>query len=74
VMASVGFCGLPPSILVMAGPGAHLRDFYQLIYDFDGGEYHFLRLAYDQERAVISLPVPGERFAELANTYRLRPL
>lgn len=72
VIASVVFCGLPSSVLILAGPESHLRDFYLLAYDYDSAEYHFLRLAYDRQRPVISLPVPGDRFTELAHTYNLR--
>lgn len=72
VTASLGFAGLPPSTLILAGPDAHLKDFYQLIYDHDGGGYHFLRLADTPGEPIIPIPVPGDRFGDLVETYRLR--
>jgi hypothetical protein len=72
VLASIVFGGFPPSVLVLAGPDAHLRDVYQMIYDYEESEFHFLRLAYNEREPVIPFPIPGDRFAALANTYRLR--
>lgn len=72
VVASLGFAGLPPSTLILAGPDAHLKDFYQLIYDHGGGEYHFLRLAGTSGKPIIPIPIPGDRFDDLVETYRLK--
>lgn len=72
VAASIVFGGFPPSVLVLAGPNVHLKDFYQMIYDHEGAEFHFLRLAYNQQEPVIPCAMPGDQLAELSKTYRLR--
>lgn len=71
VMASIVFGGFPASILILGGPDEHLDDFYELIYDDQEQSFDFVRLAYDQTKPVIPMPVPGERFSDLAETYRL---
>jgi hypothetical protein len=72
VMASIVFSGFPPSVLILAGPNVHLKDVYQMIYDYDESEFHFLRLAYDNRSPAIPFSMPGKSFAELVETYRLR--
>lgn len=74
ILSSVVFAGLPATVLVLAGPNAHLNDFYQMIYDEQESEFHFLRLAYNEAEPVIPLAIPGGRFTELAETYRLRAI
>lgn len=71
VLASVVFAGFPPSVLILGGPDEHIADLYQLIYDDRDGSFDFVRLAYDQSRPVIPIPVPGDCFSALAETYRL---
>jgi hypothetical protein len=73
VLASVVFAGFPPAILVLGGPGEHLPDFYQLIYDEQEESFDFVRLAYDRTKPIIPLPIPGSRFRDLADTYGLMP-
>lgn len=73
VLASVVFCGFPPAILVLGGPDEHLEDFYQLIYDDQETNFDFVRLAYDRNAPIIPLPIPGDRFKDLAETYKLNP-
>ena len=72
VIASVEFAGFPPSVLVLGGPNEHLDDLYMMVFDDEEATYRFLRLAYDQTETVIPIPIPGERFLDLAETYRLR--
>lgn len=74
ILASVVFAGLPATTLVLAGPSAHLNDFYQMFYDKQEEEYHFLRLAYDEAEPVIPVAVPGNRFDEIAETYKLKAI
>jgi hypothetical protein len=71
VAATVSFAGFPPSVLILAGPNAHLNDLYHLIYDNKEHSYHFLRLAFDQTRPIIQLPFGGHSIDQLAKTYRL---
>jgi len=71
VLASVTFAGFPPSVLVLGGPNEHLSDLYQLIYDDVEARFHSIRLAYDESRPVIPVPVPGDHLLDLVETYRL---
>jgi hypothetical protein len=71
VLASVVFAGFPASVLILGGPDEHLSDLYQLIYDNQEASFDFVRLAYDQSKPVIPIPVPGDCFSDLAETYRL---
>jgi hypothetical protein len=71
VIASVVFAGFPASVLILGGPDEHLADLYQLIYDNKDAIFDFTCLAYDQTKSVIPIPVPGGRFSDLAETYRL---
>ena len=71
VIASVVFAGFPASVLILGGPDEHLADLYQLIYDDEEAIFDFTCLAYDQTKSVIPIPVPGDRFSDLAETYRL---
>jgi hypothetical protein len=72
VLASVSFSGFPATTLVLAGPDEHLQDFYQMIYDDEESTYHFTKLAYDQTRPVIPLPVPTDAAMRISNTYKLK--
>ena len=71
VLASVVFAGFPPSVLILGGPDEHLADLYKLIYDNKAANFDFVRLAYDQSKPVIPIPVPGDCFSDLVETYRL---
>lgn len=71
VIASVVFAGFPPSVLILGGPDEHLHDLYELIYNDQEAVFDFVCLAYDQAKPVIPMPVPGDRFSDLAETYRL---
>jgi hypothetical protein len=71
VLASVAFAGFPPSVLILGGPDEHLADLYQLIYDDREASFNFVRLAYDKSRPIIPIPVTGDCFSALAETYRL---
>lgn len=71
VVASITFAGFPSSVLVLGGPDEHLADLYQLIYDNKEAKFDFVRLAYDQTKPVIPMPVSGDHFSDLAETYRL---
>jgi hypothetical protein len=73
VVSSISFAGFPPSVIVLAGPDAHLSDLYELIYDDQEETYHFLRLAYDRTKPVIPLPLKGNLAESIYTTYRLRP-
>lgn len=72
VLASVVVAGFPPTVLVLAGPDEHLDDLYQLIYDDQTSAFDFVRLAYDQTKPIIPMPVPGNSFSGLSETYGLR--
>ncbi len=74
VVSSVSFAGFPPSVIVLAGPNAHLNDLYELIYDDEEEAYHFVRLAYDQTKPIIPLPLSGELVENMRATYRLRQI
>ena len=65
------FGGFPPSVLILGGPDEHLVDLYQLIYDDEEAIFDFICLAYDQTKPVIPMPVPGDSFSDLAETYGL---
>ncbi len=71
VLASVVVAGFPPCVLILGGPDEHLADFYQLIYDDQMLTFDFVRLAYDQSKPIIPMPVSGNSFQDLAETYRL---
>jgi len=71
VLASVVFAGFPPSVLVLGGPGEHLADIYQLIYDDKEATFDFVRLAHDQSKPLIPIPISGDCLSELTKTYRL---
>lgn len=72
VLASVSFAGFPATTLVLAGPNEHLNDFYQMVYDDDESTYHFTKLAFDQTRPVIPLPVSTDVAIRISNTYKLK--
>ena len=72
VLASVVVAGFPPSVLVLGGPDEHLDDLYQLIYDDQMSTFDFVRLAYDQTKPIVPMPVQGDSFSDLAETYGLR--
>jgi len=72
VLATVVFAGFPPSVLVMAGPDAHLGDLYKLVYDDTEEAFHFACLAYDPSRPLIPWPVAGRLFERLRATYGLQ--
>ena len=71
VMASLVFGGFPPSVLILGGPDEHLADLYQLIYDDEEAIFDFICLAYDQTKPAFPMPVPGDSFSDLAETYGL---
>ncbi len=74
VVSSISFAGFPPSIIILAGPDAHLNDLYELIYNDEDETYHFLRLAYDQSKPVIPLPLSGNSAERVLATYKLRQI
>jgi hypothetical protein len=71
ICSSVSIAGFPPCFIAMGGPDVHLLDLYQLVYDEQEDQFHFLRLAYDQARPVIPVRVSGDPRA-IARTYGLR--
>jgi hypothetical protein len=71
ILASIVFAGFPATILVLGGPDEHLSDFYQLIYDEQEAAFDFIRLAYDCSLPVIPLPIPGNHFKDIVETYKL---
>jgi len=71
ILASVVFAGFPPAVLVLGGPNEHIMDFYQLIYDDRDASFDFVRLAYDHSKPIIPLPISGDCFGDLAETYHL---
>ncbi len=71
VTASVTLAGFPPTLLVLAGPNAHIEDLYQMVYDDYENEFDFVRLAYDPKQPVIPLPIAGAMIESLKRTYRL---
>jgi hypothetical protein len=72
ILAGVVFAGFPPTILVLGGPGEHLADIYQLIYDDKEAGYDFVKLAYDKSKPIIPLNIPGARFNVIAESYHLK--
>jgi hypothetical protein len=74
ICGAVSVSGLPPSIIVLAGPDCHLNDLYLIIYDEVDDKFSFSKLAYDQERPIIPLTMKGDLFETLAKTYRLKPI
>jgi hypothetical protein len=74
IYSSVTVSGLPACSLALAGPECHLSDLYIVIYDETEDRFSFTRLAYDKQRPVIPLPVAGDLFRTLAETYGLKPI
>jgi hypothetical protein len=72
ICASVSIAGFPPSFLVLGGPDLHITDFYSIVYDDEGGEFHYLKLAYDSTMPVIPVYVTDGQMDELAKTYNLK--
>jgi len=74
ICSSISIAGFPPCFLVMGGPNVHLVDLYEMTYDEEEDNFHFLRLAYDHTKPVIPLYVEGDIRRTIANTYKLRAI
>ena len=72
ICASISISGFPPSFLVLGGPEVHLNDFYIAQYDYEEDEFHYLELAHDETTAVIPIQINGDKFDEIAKTYKLK--
>lgn len=74
VCSSVSIAGFPPCFIAMGGPNVHLLDLYELVYDEQEDQFHFLRLAYEQTRPVIPLHLSGDVKDTIARTYGLKAI
>ncbi len=63
----------PRQRIVMADPGCHLGDLYQMVYDDEEDQFHFLRLACDHNKPIIPLDVDEIVGSGIARTYGLKP-
>jgi hypothetical protein len=74
ICSSISIAGFPPSFLVLAGPDAHLDDFYIAIYDDEEDEFHYLKLPNDCQSPLVALPLEERGdFTQVFETYHLKP-